>query len=49
MQSERGKLFLTESPDHQSVKSTDEKVERIDIYRVNRDSKQTGEDIVVKE
>ena len=42
-------MFLPETPDRQLVKSTDEKVERVDIYRVNRDSKQAGEDIVVKE
>jgi FdhD protein len=42
-------LFLPETPDRQSVKSADEKVEKVDIYRVTRDSKQAGEDIVVKE
>ena len=49
MQNERGKLFVAESPGCQLVKSADEKVERVDIYRVDRDSKQAGEDIVVKE
>ena len=49
MEIEREKLFLSETPDRQLAKSTDEKVERVDIYRVNRDSKQAGEDIVVKE
>jgi len=42
-------LFLPETPDRQLVKSTDEKVEKVNIYRVTRDSKQAGEDIVVKE
>lgn len=42
-------MFLPETPDRQSVKSADEKVEKVDIYRVTRDSKQAGEDIVVKE
>ena len=49
MEIEREKLFLSETPDRQLAKSTDEKVERVHIYRVNRDSKQAGEDIVVKE
>ena len=49
MQNERGKLFVAESPSCQLVKSADEKVERVDIYRVDRDSRQAGEDIVVKE
>ena len=49
MQNERGKLFVAESPGCQLVKSADEKVERVNIYRVDRDSKQAGEDIVVKE
>ena len=49
MEIEREKLFLSETPDRQIAKSTDEKVERVHIYRVNRDSKQAGEDIVVKE
>jgi Uncharacterized protein required for formate dehydrogenase activity len=48
MQNERGKL-LAESPDGQLFKSADENIEKVDIYRVNRDSKQAGEDIVVKE
>ena len=48
MQNERGKL-LAESPDGQFFKSADENIEKVDIYRVNRDSKQAGEDIVVKE
>jgi FdhD protein len=30
-------------------KSADENIEKVDIYRVNRDSKQASEDIVVKE
>ena len=42
-------MFLPETPDRQLVKSTDEKVEKVNIYRVTRDSKQAGEDIVVKE
>jgi len=42
-------LFLPETPDRQLVKSTDEKVEKVNIYRVTHDSKQAGEDIVVKE
>ncbi len=49
MQIERGKLFLAEYPDCQLVKSADGKVESVDIYRIDRDSKQAGEDIVVKE
>jgi len=49
MQNEMGKLFVAESPGCQLVKSADEKVERVNIYRVDRDSKQAGEDIVVKE
>jgi FdhD protein len=49
MQTERGKLFVAESPDCQLVKSADENVERVAIYRIDRDSKQAGEDIVVKE
>ena len=48
MQNERGKL-LAESPDGQLFKSADENIEKVDIYRVNRDSKQASEDIVVKE
>ena len=39
MQNERGKLFVAESPGCQLVKSADEKVERVDIYRVDRDSR----------
>ena len=42
-------MFLPETPDRQLVKSTDEKVEKVNIYRVTHDSKQAGEDIVVKE
>jgi FdhD protein len=49
MQNEKGKLFLTESPDCRLIKSADEKVVKVDIYRVTRDSKQACEDIVVKE
>jgi FdhD protein len=49
MQTERGKLFVAESPDCQLVKSAEENVERVAIYRIDRDSKQAGEDIVVKE
>jgi len=49
MQNEKEKLFLAESPDRQLFKSTEENVERVAIYRVDRDSKQAGEDIVVKE
>lgn len=41
--------MLAESPDGQFFKSADENIEKVDIYRVNRDSKQAGEDIVVKE
>jgi FdhD protein len=49
MQNEKEKLFLAESPDRQLFKSAEEKVERVAIYRIDRDSKQAGEDIVVKE
>ena len=48
MQIKRGKL-LAKSPDCPSVEPANEKVERVDIYRVNGDGKQAGEDIVVKE
>ena len=48
MQIKRGKL-LAESPDCPLVEPANEKVERVDIYRVDRDSRQAGEDIVVKE
>ena len=41
--------MLAESPDGQFFKSADENIEKVDIYRVNRDSKQASEDIVVKE
>jgi FdhD protein len=41
--------LLAESPDGQLFKSADENISKVDIYRVNRDSKQAGEDIVVKE
>ena len=41
--------MLAESPDGQLFKSADENISKVDIYRVNRDSKQAGEDIVVKE
>jgi FdhD protein len=41
--------LLAESPDGQLFKSADENISKVDIYRVNRDSKQAGEDIVVRE
>ena len=41
--------MLAESPDGQLFKSADENISKVDIYRVNRDSKQAGEDIVVRE
>ena len=42
-------MILDERLNRQLVKSADEGVEKINIYRVNRDSKQASEDIVVKE
>src|SRR5208283_1025374 len=49
MQNDSGKLFLSESPDRQLVNTADGNVEKVDIFRVSGDSKQAGEDIVVKE
>jgi FdhD protein len=43
------KSFLAESPDGKLSKSDDDNVEKVDIYRVNRDSKLADVDIVVKE